>query len=61
MGEGRIEVGTAGLVISGTGGIELATNLAGFAFTNGAAHTIHLGTIEQRNGASITAPIHLEK
>ena len=57
MGEGRIEVGTAGLVISGTGGIELATNLAGFAFTNGAAHTIHLGTIEQRNGASITAPM----
>ena len=57
MGEGRLEVGTAGLVISGTGAIELATELGGLAFTNGAAHTIHLGTIHQRNGAVITAPM----
>ena len=57
MGEGRIAVGTAGLVISGSGNIALGTELGGLAFTNAADHTIHLGAIEQRNGASITAPM----
>ena len=57
MGSGRLMVHAAGLVISGGGSIALGTELGGLAFTHAASHTIRLGTIEQRNGAVITAPM----